>query len=78
MGDLHDLIELTAEALHERAAYIVDHAETIGVRHEVEPGKWIDLRLTVLAQLNPRAAFREAFRLLLRAEIPHRRVDPYA
>jgi len=42
---LHDLIKLTAEALHERAAYISEYAETIGVRYEAEPGRWQNMNL---------------------------------
>jgi len=76
MSDLPnlDLMHLTAEALHERAEYIVEYAETIGVRWEAEPGRWHNVNLAVLLQKNPPRGLREAFRLLLRAEVPHRRV----
>lgn len=47
---LHDLIKLTAEALHQRAAYISDYAETIGVRWESEPGRWHDVRRAIEAE----------------------------
>jgi hypothetical protein len=71
---LHDLIKLTAEALHERAAYISEYAETIGVRYEAEPGRWQNMNLAVMLQRNPHKGLREAFRLLLRAEVPHRKL----
>lgn len=67
MTDL-DLMNLTAAALHERAAYIVQNAESIGVRIKREGC----LESVFLAELPPRAAIREAFRLLLRAEVPVR------
>jgi hypothetical protein len=69
-AELHDLITLTAEALHERAAYIVENARTIyvsvqiGERRENYP----------LSELRGAMAISEAFRLLLRAEVTVRRV----
>jgi len=72
---LSDLVELTAAALHERAAYIVDHADDIGVRVRFE-GRWQDFTLTEIPSL--KLLLSEAFRLLLRAEVPHRRIDPDA
>jgi hypothetical protein len=69
-----DLMHLTAEALHERAAYIVEHAKAIPVRVKLEDsGCFTNL---ILTELPARVAIREAFRLLLRAEVPHRRVKP--
>jgi len=68
----HDLIALMAESLHERAAYIVEHADTIGVRvKHPYSDQWADVRLS---QLTTKSAIREAFRLLLRSETPVRKV----
>lgn len=61
------------EGLRERADMIADHAADIGVRVEIEPGKW---ESRFLAELPVDLALREAFRLLFREEEPHRRVRP--
>ena len=66
-----DLIHLTAQALHERAAYIADYAGQIPVRVQID-GRW---HTKMLAELDAAAALREGFRLLLRAEIPHRKLN---
>lgn len=66
------LIATTAEALHERAAYLVDHLDTIRMSHEVNPGDFRRLTLSVVFQRNPQKALREAFRLLLGAAPPSR------
>jgi hypothetical protein len=66
----HDLIALTAEALHERAAYIIEHAREIGVRVRIGD-RWEDYPLS---ELRGSMAISEALRLLLRAEVPHRKV----
>ncbi len=71
-----DLMRLTAEALHERAAYIIEHAETIFVRYESEPGRWQNMNLAVILQRNPHKGLSEAFRLLLRAEVRNSRTIP--
>ena len=68
-----DLIVLTAQVLAERAAYIVEHTDSIGVRVRGSEGRWTN---QFLADLPPDIAIREAFRLLLRAEVPHRKVAP--
>lgn len=65
-----DLIALTAEALHERAAYIVEHSREIGVRVKIGE-RWEDYPLS---ELRGSMAISEAFRLLMRAEVPHRKV----
>jgi hypothetical protein len=67
-----DLMNLTAAALHERAAYILDNADSIPVRVKVD-GRWQDLYLT---ELPSHLAVREAFRLLLRAPVPVRVLPP--
>ena len=65
-----ELIHLTAEALHERAAYIIEHRALIPVRIERD-GLWQN---KYLSELEPGELLREAFRLLLRAEVPYRRL----
>jgi hypothetical protein len=67
-----ELMHLTATTLHERAAYIVANADAIGVRIHIG-GRPENL---ILAELPAQIAIREAFRLLLRAETPHRKLRP--
>ncbi len=56
-----------------RARYITEHAAQIGVRIQDGAGQWRDLRLSNLPVAE---ALREGFRLLLRAEEPHRVLKP--
>lgn len=63
------LEELTKQSLEQRAAYIVKYADAIGVRIQGSDGRWTDSRL---ADLPAGVAIREAFRVLLRAEVPVR------
>jgi hypothetical protein len=54
--------------LPERAAYIIEHADSIMVSVKIA-----DKRETyALSDLRGRMAIREAFRMLIRAEVPHR------
>jgi hypothetical protein len=63
----HDLIEMTAEALHKRAAYIVEHLDSLQVRVKDRTGH--KYQSVYIRQLGIRSAIREAFRLLLGSEV---------
>jgi hypothetical protein len=70
---LLDLVHITAGALRERAAYIVEHADAIHVQVRGSEGRWTT---GSLADLPTGVALREAFRLLLRAEVPQQAPSP--
>ena len=74
-SDLYRLIDgLTINGLRKRAANMVEHAGSIGVRVQGSEGRWTN---EFLADLPGAIAIREAFRLLLDHEGPiHRRVKP--
>jgi hypothetical protein len=66
-----DLVILVSRTLAERAAYIAENADAIGVRIELE-GRWQNKSLS---ELPTAYALVEGFRLLLRAEQPHRKIE---
>ena len=66
----HELTTLISATLSERAAYIAQYADAIGVRVELE-GRWQN---KMLSELPTPYVLVEAFRLLLRAEQPHRKI----
>ena len=65
-----DLVALYAQALHECAANIVEHANDIFVRVKIGE-RWENYPLS---ELRGTMAIAEAFRLLLCAEVPHRKL----
>lgn len=68
MAEVTGLIEMSAEALHERATYIVKNAHAIYASVRIGD-RWEDYPLS---ELRGSMAISEAFRLLLRAEEPAR------
>jgi hypothetical protein len=67
----------TVAALDLRAAYIVEHAAAIYVRVETVVGLG-RYQTYALSELHGTQAIREAFRLLLRQEMPHGKIIPGA
>ena len=70
----HELTTLISATLNERAAYIAQYADAIGVRIELE-GRWQN---KMLSELPTAYALLEGFRLLLRAEQPHHKIPQAA
>jgi hypothetical protein len=65
------LDELTRKALQARADYIVEHAASIYVRVKIGE-RWENYPVS---ELRGTMAITEAFRLLLRAEVPVRKIS---